>query len=406
MVTRTDIANRAVQRCGATAIAAGALLTENSVAAIEIRACYDSLRRAELRRNVWRCATRKAILRAFDTDTQQVTFPAYAAGTSYAVNAVTLSGELLWFSALPDKIATFTATVATPAVFSLTAHGFVAGTPVTLSTTGALPTGLAANTVYYVIAAGLTANAFEVSATLAGAAINTTGTQSGTHTVTAGMNIAHTPSDDVPTYWTRYFGSLSASPYDSETTYNAGELVFDTSNIVYMSRISGNEDTPPTVNWRILTGATLAGPNFIYPIGAGPVSQSSTLNVFMLPNGYLRQAPSDPRAGQFSALGFPSNTPATDWVFEGSYILTQEAGPILLRFCADIGDPNQFDPMLAEGLSARIAMETVERITQSTAKLQMITAAYKEVMGEARAVNGIETGPTFPPLDDYIACRA
>jgi hypothetical protein len=79
---------------------------------------------------------------------------------------------------------TFTVTIASPAVFSATAHGLVEGNTVRFTTTGALPTGLTAGTVYFVIAAGLTANAFEVSATLGGAAINTSGTQSGTHTCT------------------------------------------------------------------------------------------------------------------------------------------------------------------------------------------------------------------------------
>jgi len=76
----------------------------------------------------------------------------------------------------------FTVTVATPGVFSATAHGLVANDTVVLVTDGALPTGLTNNTTYYVISAGLTADAFQVSATLGGSAVNTTGTQSGVHT--------------------------------------------------------------------------------------------------------------------------------------------------------------------------------------------------------------------------------
>lgn len=79
----------------------------------------------------------------------------------------------------------FTVTIATPAVFTKIAHGLVTGMRVTFTTTGALPTGLVAGTVYYVITAGLTADAFEVSTTFAGAAVNTTGTQSGVHTFTS-----------------------------------------------------------------------------------------------------------------------------------------------------------------------------------------------------------------------------
>lgn len=76
---------------------------------------------------------------------------------------------------------TITVTIASPAVVTWTAHGKTAGSPVVFETTGALPTGLTAGVVYYVIADGLTTNAFEVSATSGGSAINTSGSQSGTH---------------------------------------------------------------------------------------------------------------------------------------------------------------------------------------------------------------------------------
>lgn len=79
---------------------------------------------------------------------------------------------------------TFTVTIASPGVFSLTAHGLALNNVVYFSTTGALPTGLTAGTPYYVISAGLTADAFQVSATEGGSAVNTSGSQSGTHSIT------------------------------------------------------------------------------------------------------------------------------------------------------------------------------------------------------------------------------
>ena len=78
---------------------------------------------------------------------------------------------------------TFTVTVATPAVFTATNHGFYNGMKVNLTTTGALPTGLAASTYYFV--KSVAANTFQLSAVPNGTSINTTGTQSGTHTVHA-----------------------------------------------------------------------------------------------------------------------------------------------------------------------------------------------------------------------------
>lgn len=75
---------------------------------------------------------------------------------------------------------TVTITIASPGVVSWTAHGLVNGTQILLTTTGALPTGLTVGTVYYVVSAA--ANSFSLSATVGGAAINTSGSQSGTHT--------------------------------------------------------------------------------------------------------------------------------------------------------------------------------------------------------------------------------
>lgn len=80
---------------------------------------------------------------------------------------------------------TFTVTIASPGVFTKTGHGYVAGDKLSFTTTGALPTGLAVATDYYVIAAGLTTDAFEVATTPGGSAVNTSGSQSGTHTVYA-----------------------------------------------------------------------------------------------------------------------------------------------------------------------------------------------------------------------------
>ena len=92
-----------------------------------------------------------------------------------------------------NVIATVTMTIASPCVVSLTAHGLPVGTPVVFTTSGTLPTGITSGTTYYVIAAGLTLNAFQVSATLNGAAVNTSGSQSGTQTLTSAQLSWGTP---------------------------------------------------------------------------------------------------------------------------------------------------------------------------------------------------------------------
>jgi hypothetical protein len=79
-----------------------------------------------------------------------------------------------------------TMTIASPGVITWNAHGLVAGTAVGLSTTGALPTGLVAGTTYYVV--NPTTNTFQLAATIGGAAINTSGSQSGVHTASGAVD--------------------------------------------------------------------------------------------------------------------------------------------------------------------------------------------------------------------------
>ena len=88
----------------------------------------------------------------------------------------------LW-AAISATVGTATMTIASPCVVSKTTHGLTAGDRVSFTTSGTLPTGITAGTSYYVIAAGLTADDFEISATQGGSAINTSGSQSGTHTL-------------------------------------------------------------------------------------------------------------------------------------------------------------------------------------------------------------------------------
>ena len=84
-----------------------------------------------------------------------------------------------------------TITNASPAVVTHTSHGYTASQPVVFNSTGSLPTGITAGTIYYVIAAGLTTNTYQISATVGGSAINTSGAGSGTFTESAGNDTAN-----------------------------------------------------------------------------------------------------------------------------------------------------------------------------------------------------------------------
>lgn len=77
--------------------------------------------------------------------------------------------------------ATATMTIASPCVVTEAAHGLSEGTPIFFTTTGALPTGVTTSAAYFVKSPAT--NTFNLAATPGGTAINTSGSQSGTHTL-------------------------------------------------------------------------------------------------------------------------------------------------------------------------------------------------------------------------------
>lgn len=96
--------------------------------------------------------------------------------------------ELLGFNAT-GSTATVTISNASPGVVTWTAHGLVVNRSVVFTTTGGLPTGLTAGTVYYVKTVP-TADTFTVAATPGGTAIVTSSAGSGVHTATASGLVA------------------------------------------------------------------------------------------------------------------------------------------------------------------------------------------------------------------------
>ena len=118
---------------------------------------------------------------------------------------------------------TFTVTIASPAVFTLTGHGFRADQKVRMGTTGALPTGLSGtwSTQYYVISTGLTTDTFQLSASQGGAAINTSGGQSGVHSLITGTGqFAIESAGSVGIY--AYNIRVSDNTFDARNTNTTG----------------------------------------------------------------------------------------------------------------------------------------------------------------------------------------
>ena len=313
---QVDIANRALQHLGVDSIAAADLLSPSTKSGRECNRCYDRLRTAELRRNVWTFATREVILRAI-------------AGTT-----------LLW-------------------------------TPDAWSSTGVYITGAVKSYGgdYYQAQPGVAT----------GDVPNTAAT------------------------WLKYFGPITLDAFTTANQpYFAGEIV-SSAGTNYLSLVSNNKDTPPTANWLAL-GGTSATLNLLYPIGSGPANDTTTRNVFHRPYGFLRQAPTDPKKIN-PFVGGPDYRGADDWLWQGNYITSDDTGPLYMRFVADVIDVIGFDPLFCEGVAARMAYEMCEALTQKPDLKAASLQAYKEFMGEARIVNGIEAGTVDPEEDEYLMVR-
>lgn len=139
------------------------------------------------------------------------------------------------------KSSTATLTIASPGVLTWNGHPLSVNDPVKFTTTGALPTGLVAGTTYYVVGASITTNTVQLSATPGGAAINTSGAQSGVHTAINapfgdgdGSTTFTLPDmrDEVARGWddgrggdpSRVFGSWQADAFKSHTHGETGAL--------------------------------------------------------------------------------------------------------------------------------------------------------------------------------------
>jgi hypothetical protein len=99
------------------------------------------------------------------------TFKLAATSGGSAINSTTTGSGTVSFAGYP-----FTATHASPCVFTAAGSSYVNGTPVFL-TGGSLPGGFTAGTAYYVV--GASGSTFKLAATSGGSAINSTTTGSG-----------------------------------------------------------------------------------------------------------------------------------------------------------------------------------------------------------------------------------
>lgn len=231
-------------------------------------------------------------------------------------------------------------------------------------------------------------------------------------------NTGNTPGGAVtagyPAFWSQYFGPVHADLWatNAANTFDAGDIVYKTGTprVYYICMVNatvGTADPASGAPWvpigtitadRLVTFNQPAGPSKKVPATTG-----RSRNMFALPKGYLRMLPPDPFIESTSQLVTSAALPQTDYQFEGDFLITNDAGPILLRYVADVSNVMEMDSLFCEGLAARIAFELAEMLTQSPAKVTAASTAYAAFMSDARLVNWLETANSEPQEEGYEA---
>lgn len=121
-------------------------------------------------------------------------------------------------------------------------------------------------------------------------------------------------------------------------------------------------------------------------------------NRFVLPNDYLRLLRDD-ESGQ-----------RVDWKIEseegvGVFIVTDDAAPLQIRYVANVDDPNFYDAAFRNALALRLALDTCQEITQSSAKKAGIQSDLDDAIAEATRSGAIEKDAQEPPEDDWVNAR-
>lgn len=94
-----------------------------------------------------------------------------------------------------------------------------------------------------------------------------------------------------------------------------------------------------------------------------------------------------------------------DWIIEGRKLLTNEAGPLDIRYISQVTQVGFMDPLFREALSARIASAICEQLTQSNSKKEALREDYKSAIRDARKANAFDKPPLSPAEDPWVMVR-
>jgi hypothetical protein len=119
-------------------------------------------------------------------------------------------------------------------------------------------------------------------------------------------------------------------------------------------------------------------------------------NSFTLPSDFVRLVDDYPE----------DNTLQKDWQIEGRKILTDYDDPIYIRYVYNVTDPNEMDSLLREAISAALAVELCEELTQSNTKKAALKEDYELILRRAKRTNAIENVAQDAPESSWLSSRS
>ncbi len=118
-------------------------------------------------------------------------------------------------------------------------------------------------------------------------------------------------------------------------------------------------------------------------------------NYFPLPADFIRMLNLDPI----------QNVESFDYQIEGRSIVSDEGGPLPLRYVADISDTNQMDPLFINALCCLMAVDMVTELTESNVKKTDLKEDFKAAISEAKKANAIQNRPAEAAADFWETVR-
>jgi hypothetical protein len=104
--------------------------------------------------------------------------------------------------------------------------------------------------------------------------------------------------------------------------------------------------------------------------------------------------------------GRAATTDDSPYLPEGKKVLTDQAGPLKIRYVKDLSlTPSLWDPLFAEAFACSLAVELTYTLNKVAGKRNDMKADYKEAIRDARRCNAIEQPPQNYAEEGYILSR-